>query len=348
MSSDEVPRPQTSSNRAFLGGAWTITSITTISLLARLYIRYHRFKRLCWDDFFVIFGWALSVPLAAQVTVSTLETTSEHGGHSAIFTNRVMTQALFYTCLWSIKISFLIFFKRIGSTKLRGSKIYWRVVLGFTILSYGAVWATDPYGCFIEKGVDACATDPEVNKFLPTAFSIACTLDIVSDVLIMVIPFTILYHLRLSPRQKLILYALFSLVFVTISVAIVRVVISSRNMRQTLNVTWLLFLTHIEANTSIIVACIGSVRFLFTQDQNSSKQSVRRAWIASSHQRRLGPESNTYIDLDRTEAAAETPFQKDDHVEVGIPKAHLSRAHLEDLDTGTTWTRPHFPQETLT
>jgi hypothetical protein len=94
-----------------------------------------------------------------------------------------MTQALFYTCLWSIKISFLVFFRRIGSTKLRGSKIYWRVVLAFTILSYGAVWATNPYGCFIEKGVFACATDPEVNKFLPTAFSIACTLDIVSDVL---------------------------------------------------------------------------------------------------------------------------------------------------------------------
>jgi membrane-associated HD superfamily phosphohydrolase len=65
----------------------------------------------------------------------------------------------------------------------------------------------------------------------------------------MVIPFTILYHLQLSSRQRWILYALFSLVIVTISVAIVRVVISSQNMRQTLNVTWLLFLTHVEANT---------------------------------------------------------------------------------------------------
>ena len=44
---------------------------------------------------------------------------------------------LFFTCLWSIKLSFLLFFRRLGHN-VRGHKIWWWCVLGATI----ATWAT--------------------------------------------------------------------------------------------------------------------------------------------------------------------------------------------------------------
>lgn len=65
----------------------------------------------------------------------------------------------------------------------------------------------------------------------------------------MAIPFAILHRVRLSIRQRLILYTLFSLVVITMAVAIVRAVFGTKVMKQTLNVTWLLFLAQIEAST---------------------------------------------------------------------------------------------------
>lgn len=67
----------------------------------------------------------------------------------------------------------------------------------------------------------------------------------------MAIPFAILYRVRLRQRQRLILYAIFSLAVITMSVAIVRAVLSTRGMKSHLDVTWLLFLTHVEANTGM-------------------------------------------------------------------------------------------------
>ena len=49
----------------------------------------------------------------------------------------VATFPLFYTCLWSVKISVLVFFHRLGQ-KVRGQRIWWWCVLGVTI----ATWAT--------------------------------------------------------------------------------------------------------------------------------------------------------------------------------------------------------------
>ena len=111
--------------------------------------------------------------------------------------------------------------------------------------------------------------------------------------IVMVIPFVILAHVRLSKKQRVILYSLFSLVVLTMGVTIARLAISmNARTKNNLTVALLVFLDNIEANTgrslnisqcdsptllavitnntpAIFVACIGAVRTLFTQQDRS-------------------------------------------------------------------------------
>ena len=105
--------------------------------------------------------------------------------------------------------------------------------------------------------------------------------------IVMVIPFVILAHVRLSKKQRVILYSLFSLVILTMGVIIARLAISmNARSKNNLTVALLVFLDDIEADTgrslnflrcdsptflavmtdntlAIFVACIGSCAYAF-------------------------------------------------------------------------------------
>ncbi|KAF2675982.1 hypothetical protein K458DRAFT_437605 [Lentithecium fluviatile CBS 122367] len=260
-------QPSSISKNSVLIAVWLIASITTVALLARLYTRYWRFTRLYWDDFFCVLGWAFSIPLAIQATLASGPPAALGAGHGGFFLSRPMTQILFYTSLWSIKISFLIFFRRIGICALPALRRYWIGVFCFTALTYGLTWMLNPYACWVKKGVLACEHDGDVGVLRPVAFRIATIFDVVTDCLIVAIPFVVLFNVRLSVRKKLVLYSLFSLEVITILVAIGRCVVVTRGMiSETMSVSLLLLLTHVAASTAVVVACIGSLRSLFTQD----------------------------------------------------------------------------------
>ena len=53
---------------------------------------------------------------------------------------------LFYTTLWSVKLSFLMFFRRLGS-KVNGHKVWWYVVLAITIAALIASVGDIDYRC---------------------------------------------------------------------------------------------------------------------------------------------------------------------------------------------------------
>jgi len=164
-------------------GAWLIATIETIALAARLYVRYWRFTRFYWDDFFCVVGWAFSIPLAVQTTLTSDRHILLDSGADSLFLGRPMTQFLFYTSLWSIKISFLIFFRRIGISALENLRKYWIGVFCFTILTYGLIWTLNPLTCWAKKGLMECERDPSNHRMRPISFSIATMFDILTDCL---------------------------------------------------------------------------------------------------------------------------------------------------------------------
>ena len=57
---------------------------------------------------------------------------------------------LFYSSLWSVKLGVLIFFRRLGQ-KVRGQKIWWWVVLAFTLATYATCIGNIQYPCLLRS-----------------------------------------------------------------------------------------------------------------------------------------------------------------------------------------------------
>lgn len=91
---------------------------------------------------------------------------------------------LFYTSLWSVKISFLLFFKRLAQD-LTALRIQWWVIFVFTILSYLACFADTQYWCLVAplpKIFEKCSTDSAIYWTLFT-LKFNCAMDVVTDCL---------------------------------------------------------------------------------------------------------------------------------------------------------------------
>lgn len=58
---------------------------------------------------------------------------------------------LYYTALWSIKLSFLLFFRKLCQS-IRGQMILWYYVLGYTIVSYITCLGMIDYRCLARPG----------------------------------------------------------------------------------------------------------------------------------------------------------------------------------------------------
>ncbi|KAL8866795.1 MAG: hypothetical protein Q9174_006079 [Haloplaca sp. 1 TL-2023] len=145
------------------GFLWTGTAVSLCFLVFRLVVKIRSFRRVYSDDCLVIFSWVLLLGSAAlwQVqSVNLYELYAVESGQKPltlgfIDTNTELLRSLtpfailFYTCLWVIKLSFLLFFRRLG-LNVRGQKIWWWTVLVITVLTWIATIADNDYKCSLE------------------------------------------------------------------------------------------------------------------------------------------------------------------------------------------------------
>lgn len=89
---------------------------------------------------------------------------------------------LFYSTLWAIKISFLIFFKRLGKN-VRQQKLLWWSIFGFTMATYFASIGVIPYSCFVDSLDEVlrnCSTK-SATRFQELAIKLNCLWDVLTD-----------------------------------------------------------------------------------------------------------------------------------------------------------------------
>lgn len=86
----------------------------------------------------------------------------------------------FTTSLWAVKISFMLFFWRLGVAKVHKLRLHWWVVMVLTVLCYLANFPHIEYLCFVgsyeELMVHQCDTLLFTMRF-------NCALDIITDFL---------------------------------------------------------------------------------------------------------------------------------------------------------------------
>lgn len=123
-------------------------------------MRIRSFRKLFWDDLLVIAAWGMLLGTAVlwQVEAPTLyeQYAVESGKEpfslgfierdTAFLRTIAPFTILFYSCLWTVKLSFLIFFRRLGS-KIKGHQIWWWCILVITFLTWVACIADIDYQC---------------------------------------------------------------------------------------------------------------------------------------------------------------------------------------------------------
>ncbi|KAF1969287.1 hypothetical protein BU23DRAFT_363246, partial [Bimuria novae-zelandiae CBS 107.79] len=233
---------------------------------------------LYWDDVLVVFAWVLSLLTAIDWQIVSghmyqfmlvvsgriwpppadlIEDTERY------YKGSMIVLAFFYGSLWAVKAAFLIFFKRL-IRDIRSFTILWWAVTVFTALSFAECFADTQYWCLVaplEKIITRCNTEHDIYWGLFT-LKFNCSLDVVTDFMIMTIPCAILWRVKIPLKQKLALLGLFSLVMITSLFAILRVALIQKFSKQP-EPTWAYMWTSLEQNMAIIVACLGTFRTLF-------------------------------------------------------------------------------------
>lgn len=174
-------------------------------MILKLFARWHSFKKLFWDDFCVIFAWILVLltvidwqiiiddMLQWQALISgrlwppppTIIRTGER-----YYIGSIIALVLFFTSLWAVKISFLLFFRRLGRN-VEGQSIIWWLVFTVTFSSYFVCIGLIQYSCLgspvlelIKKPsleiIEKCSK-PGPVKFGQISVKTCGALDVVTD-----------------------------------------------------------------------------------------------------------------------------------------------------------------------
>lgn len=147
---------------------WGGVVITAIFFAFRIYVRLKAFRRVYSDDLLVLAAWLMLLTSAIiwqfdkESLYEQMELTSGQLLPSAGFEHRVekalrgslVEIVFFYSSLWSVKVSFLIFFRRLGH-KVKGQKQLWWFVLIVTLASYIVCLSLINYNCLASTSLSS-------------------------------------------------------------------------------------------------------------------------------------------------------------------------------------------------
>ncbi|KAI0119675.1 hypothetical protein F4814DRAFT_447490 [Daldinia grandis] len=296
---------------AFYGVVWAGFALCVLAFAGRVTVRVLCFHRFFLEDYLMLTSlcFLLATVILAQIFLrfayimeavgngTMLPPPTLMGDTSKAFKCFAALMPLNYVGIWLIKFNFLWFFRRLGNNIAR-YRISWWCVLVFNIGAGAAAIGLINFNCLVlpaEYILVKCASYDNALTSNRAAI-ISCSLDAISDALIICLPISILWGVRISLRKKIILYAIFSLVVFTIAVTIIRGSIFRgiyKSVREdnlrTLNITWIWFWFSIEYMVSFLIACLMSFRSLFVQDTGANGARNRER----ERRRVLGPTSQT-------------------------------------------------------
>ncbi|KAI1287577.1 hypothetical protein F5Y03DRAFT_405492 [Xylaria venustula] len=293
MSADNtvaLPAVKRVNQTTFLAVTWTAVWVSFSLLVFRIATRIRSFKALLVDDYLVIAAWLMLLTssilwqIKSYILYWMYETQSGKVpptvdfeiAYSGFLPLVVAWNTLFYSCLWAVKFSFLFFFRRL-STNVTVGHVWWWVVFIVTSAGLVACIADIDYGCTVkslEYEMEKCVLVPQVH-FDDRTFYANMAADIATDLLIISIPFGVLWNVRIPLKKKIFLLGVFSLTVIIIITSIIRVVLvmGVGAATRVSSIDWLYLWSNIEAGIAISVACLASFRQLFIFKQNQGKES---------------------------------------------------------------------------
>ncbi|KAI1352374.1 hypothetical protein F5Y01DRAFT_279957 [Xylaria sp. FL0043] len=286
------PTDELIGENAFRVTMWVGTGVCTVLYALRIWARFVSFRRFFAEDYMTGCALAIliSLTILLQLFLGDIYLILHVENHQIVpgpdFPDRFLSglQAdgvgllLCSLGTWFIKLSFLLFFRRLGR-EIRSYMIFWYIAITLVIAAGATNIALIPYDCTFGNLFHTTVECAKVSKVseIYTRYKATVSIDVISDAIIIFFPVMIVWRTKMNVRQKVILTSVFLLVGFTIAVSIVRGSIFGgvyKSVSQTnsnvLNTAWLLFWFFIEYIVSFVIACIISFRSLWTHRESKT------------------------------------------------------------------------------
>ncbi|KAF1814258.1 hypothetical protein P152DRAFT_480466 [Eremomyces bilateralis CBS 781.70] len=265
---------------------WVCITVSIVFTVLRLSIRTIMARKLFDDDYAVIFAMAcfltycilyqICMPQLYHVGILwyTLDITPESIIGVQLFLRFQFGMIiLFWTNLWAVKVSFMLFFRRLlPKTKNRLIWWWWTVlvlIISTYIVNIGLqLGSCQPISHYFILGQCEKERDIRISNL---SLRFAAGTDIGTDILIMSVPLALLRNLQVSRQQKLALAGVFSISFFIIAFAIVRIVMTNPLTHQA-DPIWLAFWSILESAVAIVVSCLPTLKFLVSKSVEASRR----------------------------------------------------------------------------
>lgn len=195
---------------------------------------------------------------------------------------------LLWTTLWAVKFSLLVFFWRLFDSVHTKARTFWYIMFVLTASTYIVTIFIQLFACgspqnffklgkyqsasrvdMLRAAIDGCA-QPYRLYLSNLVFLFSAGTDIAGDLLILLIPFPLLWKLRTNQRQKAILVVIFLLPLVPIIFGILRLVFCNP-VTGVVDVIKFQLYSLLENTAAIITACLPSFRLFATSSRNNSR-----------------------------------------------------------------------------
>ncbi|KAL8884087.1 MAG: hypothetical protein Q9215_007785, partial [Flavoplaca cf. flavocitrina] len=271
---------------------WLVVATALFFAFLRFTIRGRIFKKLFWDDAAVVVAVILHLTLAImyKYIIPTMFELDRIANGEEAFTPAFLPPAavflkmqfaiivLFWTIIWIVKVSFLIFYRKLYA-RLPGGLLRWYLVSGFTAVTYLLAWAFQLGSCVPIKHyftLGDCETPRDIH-YSNACLYVAAVGDIISDLMIMGLGLRLLRNLQVRLKEKLALGAAFSVGVIKIIFAVIRVVKIGPSAAH-VNPIWLALWSMIEASVAIVVASLPSFKVLFTRERRGPSDIHGAKW----------------------------------------------------------------------
>ncbi|KAK3367756.1 hypothetical protein B0H63DRAFT_565659 [Podospora didyma] len=339
----------------FLATIWTTTAIAFVFVAVRLYARspWGRGRGLYWDDALIAFAYLLFLAWAIlwQVRVKSVyymfpdmssETHNEDGSIERWFRTLYIAHVLLYTCLTSVKVSLLMFFRRLGSQTQKLKYIWWPV-LAYTLAAWVALIVNAEVKCLLSPldYISNHCSNVDGQRRLELSIQINCALDVSSDFFIMLIPIGLIWKLRMRLARKLALAGLFSLSLITMAMAVVQAL--GHATRWT---TFIWIFAAIEACIAIVISCLSAFPQLFLPAEKPASYTPSATFLNRFRSKQSSKNSrNNLHDLTGTHElfSVVSQAEKSDDISLSAAGNNSQPASLYNNNSHAQPADEHFP-----
>jgi len=265
---------------------WTFTAVGIVLTAGRYYIRKRIIGSFDWDD--LTHGLAVIVLIGYISTYYTgfnrdyvVEFWSASGGTQeppsdsvlkAYFRGIVGATMQFWVCIYLIKLSFLLFYRKIFGVNRNFMRAWWIVAI-FQFITFWACFLAPLWSCVSPSQlfvVKVCLSDLAITKTVRFV-KMWCGLNVASDLSIMALPLWMIYQLKLRTSHKIGLAFVFTLAFVDIVFDILRTIYTVNGGALALDTLWDI----LEPTIAVIISCLPTYTVLL---KSSKKPQPARTY----------------------------------------------------------------------